>query len=75
MRNCVALGIYPILAKGVSALFGEGDVIEIDFEQAETRNPKTGKSVNFKPLKGTPREIFEGGGILPLLKEIVSRHG
>ena len=73
MRNCVALGIYPILAKGVSSLFEEGDGIEIDFEQAEARNPKTGRSVSFKPLKGTPREIFEGGGILPLLKKMVSR--
>ena len=73
MRNCVALGIYPVLAKGVSSLFEEGDVIEIDFERAEARNPNTGKSVSFKPLKGTPREIFEGGGILPLLKKIVSK--
>jgi 3-isopropylmalate/(R)-2-methylmalate dehydratase small subunit len=74
MRNCVALGIYPILAKGVSALFEEGDGIEIDFEQAEARNPKTRKSATFKPLEGTPKEIFEGDGILPLLKKIVSRH-
>ncbi len=73
MRNCVALGIYPILARGVSSLFEEGDGIEIDFEQAEARNPKTGRSVSFKPLKGTPREIFGGGGILPLLKKMVSR--
>ncbi len=71
MRNCVALGIYPILAKGVSALFDEGDAIEIDFEQAQARNPRTGGSVSFKPLKGIPKEIFEGGGILPLLKKIL----
>jgi 3-isopropylmalate dehydratase small subunit len=75
MRNCVALGIYPVLARGVSKLFEEGDIIEIDFEQAEAKNPKTGTSVSFKPLQGTPREIFDGGGILPLLKRIVSRHG
>jgi 3-isopropylmalate/(R)-2-methylmalate dehydratase small subunit len=75
MRNCVALGIYPILAKGVSALFDEGDAIEIDFEQAQARNPKTGESVSFKPLKGTPKEIFDGGGILPLLKKIVAQGG
>ena len=71
MRNCVALGLYPIFAKGVSALFNEGDEIEIDFERAEVRNPKTGKAAGFKPLKGTPKEIFDGGGILPLLKKII----
>ncbi len=75
MRNCVALGIYPILAKGVSMLFEEGDVIEINFAQAQARNPKTGGSVSFKPLKGTPKEIFEGGGILPLLKKIIAQGG
>jgi 3-isopropylmalate/(R)-2-methylmalate dehydratase small subunit len=73
MRNCVALGIYPILAIGVGGLFQEGDIMEVDFEQAQVRDPKSGKAVAFKPLQGTPREIFEGGGILPLLKKIVSR--
>jgi len=72
MRNCVALGIYPILAQGVSSLFDEGDEIEIDFARAEARNPRTGKSVRFKPLTGTPKDIFDGGGILPLLKKIIA---
>ena len=71
MRNCVALGLYPILARGVSVLFEEGDAIEIDFERAEVRNTKTGKAVRFKPLRGTPKEIFDGGGILPLLKKLI----
>jgi len=71
MRNCVAGGLYPILAKGVSHLFNEGDEIEIDFEQAEVRNTKTGKGVPFKPLTGSPKQILEGGGILPFLKKII----
>lgn len=76
MRNCVALGLYPILAKGVSRLFKEGDEIEIDFEHAEVKNTRTGKGVRFKPLTGTPKQILEGGGILPSLKKIIeeSRH-
>ncbi len=72
MRNCVALGLYPILAKGVSSLFNEGDAMEIDFERAMVTNRKTGKAVSFKPLKGTPKEIFDGGGILPLLKKLIA---
>ncbi len=71
MRNCVALGLYPILAKGVSSLFDGGDDIEIDFDAAEVRNPKTGKAVRFKPITGTPKEIMDGGGILPFLKKII----
>jgi 3-isopropylmalate/(R)-2-methylmalate dehydratase small subunit len=76
MRNCVAGGLYPVLAKGVSHLFNEGDEIEIDFERAEVRNTKTGKGVRFKPLTGSPKQILEGGGILPFLKKIIdsARH-
>jgi len=70
MRNCVALGLYPILAKGVSSLFKEGDEIEIDFEHSEVKNIKTGKTARFKALTGTPRQIFESGGILAYLKKI-----
>jgi 3-isopropylmalate/(R)-2-methylmalate dehydratase small subunit len=70
MRNCVALGLYPILAKGVSSLFKEGDEIEIDFEHAEVKNVKTGKTARFKPLAGTPKQIFDSGGILVYLKKI-----
>ena len=72
MRNCVALGLYPILVKGVKSLFNEGDEIEIDFEHAEVKNRTTGQGAPFKPLKGTPKEIFDGGGILPLLKKIIA---
>jgi 3-isopropylmalate/(R)-2-methylmalate dehydratase small subunit len=75
MRNCVALGLYPILAKGVSSLFNEGDEIEIDFGRAEVKNRKTGKGVRFKPLTGTPRQILEGGGILPFLKKLIDEAG
>ena len=69
-RNCIALGIYPILCSGVSALFREGDTIQVAFEQGLVRNPNTGKSALFKPLSGTPKEILEGGGILARLKDI-----
>ena len=72
MRNCVALGLYPILVKGVKGLFNEGDGIEIDFENAEVKNRRTGQGAPFKPLRGTPKEIFDGGGILPLLKKIIA---
>jgi 3-isopropylmalate/(R)-2-methylmalate dehydratase small subunit len=75
MRNCVALGLYPILAKGVSALFSEGDEIEVDLDHAQVKNTKTGKAVPFKPLTGTPKQIFDGGGILPLLKKIIEEGG
>ena len=69
MRNCVALGLYPVLARGVSAIFEEGDEIEIDLDQGEVHNPKTGKKVSFEPLSGGSLEIVNAGGILVMLKK------
>ena len=74
-RNCVALGIYPIISEGVSEIFNEGDDIEIDFETGGIRNPRTGKLTFFEPLTGTPNQILEGGGIMPVIKRIVAHEG
>jgi len=71
LRNCTALGVYPILAPGVASRFAEGDAIEIDTEADEARDPKTGQAVRFQPLTGIPKETLEGGGILPLLEHKV----
>jgi 3-isopropylmalate dehydratase small subunit len=70
-RNAIALGLYPILSKGVSHLFEEGDEVAIDLETGRIVNPVTGKASGFEPLSGTPKEIFDGGGIRPVLKKIL----
>jgi 3-isopropylmalate/(R)-2-methylmalate dehydratase small subunit len=73
LRNCIGLGLYPILSKGVSQIFDEGDEIEIDLGKGEVKNLRTGKTASFEPLSGTPLEIFEAGGILPVLKKRVEK--
>lgn len=70
LRNCVALGLYPIISKGVSRLFNEGDEIEIDIDRGEVKNLSTGRRSSFNPLSGTLKQILDGGGILPFLKKI-----
>ena len=72
-RNCIALGLYPVLAKGVTELFMEGDGIEIDLGHGHVKNPRTGKKASFSPLSGTPKQILDSGGILSLLKSITDR--
>ena len=72
-RNCVALGVYPILSKGACTLFGEGDDIEMDLEKGEIRNPRTGESAAFEPLSGALKEILDGGGVIPRIKKILNR--
>jgi 3-isopropylmalate dehydratase small subunit len=69
-RNCIALGLYPIMSRGVSAMFNEGDDIEIDMEKGQIKNVVTGKISPYEPLSGTPKEICDAGGIIPLLKKI-----
>jgi 3-isopropylmalate/(R)-2-methylmalate dehydratase small subunit len=70
LRNCVGLGIYPILSKGVSQLFDEGDEIEIDLQHGEMKNVRTGETASFEPLSETPLRILNAGGIIPVLKKI-----
>jgi 3-isopropylmalate dehydratase small subunit len=69
-RNCIALGVYPVLAQGASSMVNEGDEIEIDLHRGEVRNVRTGKKTSFKALTGTPKQILDGGGILPVLKKL-----
>ena len=73
LRNCVGLGVYPILAKGASRIFKEGDEIEIDLERGKVTNVQTGEGVSFEPLSGTPLEILESGGILNVLKKRIDQ--
>ncbi|MFH1646699.1 MAG: 3-isopropylmalate dehydratase, partial [Chloroflexota bacterium] len=70
-RNCIGLGLYPIICQGVSQIFQEGDEIEIDTDKGEVKNPKSGKALAFKPLVGTAERIRQAGGILPLLKQVI----
>jgi methanogen homoaconitase small subunit len=72
-RNCIALGLYPIMSRGVSKMFNEGDTIEIDMDKGQIKSAVTGQTSPFEPLSGTPREICEEGGIIPLLKKITER--
>ena len=72
-RNCIGLGLYPIICPGVSSAFEEGDEIEIDTDKGELKNPKTGKVLTFKPLTGTAEKIREAGGILAHLKQMTEK--
>ena len=69
-RNCIGLGIYPILRKGVRQMFDEGDEIEIDIQGGELKNPRTGEKASFEPLSGSLLRILNAGGIIPILKKI-----
>ena len=67
-RNCIAVGVFPIISQGVSELFNEGDQIEIDTDRNKIKNLKTGKTLPFNPYLKPSRPILEVGGILEYLK-------
>ena len=72
-RNCIALGLYPIAAKGASSLFKEGDEIEIDLDNGRIRNAATGVELSFEALSESQKAILKEGGILPLLKSLTEK--
>jgi 3-isopropylmalate/(R)-2-methylmalate dehydratase small subunit len=67
-RNCIAIGLPVLPCIGVSGIFEEGDILEIDFENAEVKNPKTGKVLSGSQLSPELINIVKHGGILPLLE-------
>lgn len=68
-RNCIAIGVYPIIGKEINAIFDEGDEIEIDIENSIVKNLRTGKTAIFQPIPETLKPILNAGGILELLKK------
>jgi 3-isopropylmalate/(R)-2-methylmalate dehydratase small subunit len=67
-RNCIAIGVYPIIGKGIADIVDEGDAIGIDLDQGEVKNLRTGKTVAFLPIPEAIQPILDAGGILELLK-------
>ena len=67
-RNCIAIGLHAILAKGISSIVDEGDEIEIDTMKGTVKNLKTGNIISFEPLRAGALEILNAGGLMPLMK-------
>ncbi len=68
VRNCVNFGLLALEAPGVSALFEEGDVAEIDLEGWRASNPVDGRSVPIRPIPERLLTLMREGGIFPVLE-------
>lgn len=66
-RNCVNYAFPAMVCEGVSALFDEGDIAEVDFDAKTVRNLTTGKSLQARGLPEPLLDIVKAGGIYPLL--------
>ncbi|MFQ6117953.1 MAG: 3-isopropylmalate dehydratase [Candidatus Bipolaricaulia bacterium] len=72
-RNAVAIGLPPVICKGVSAHFKTGDRCSLDLEGLEVKNLSGGRSLSAEPLPPIFFEILTRGGLLELLKEAEKR--
>jgi 3-isopropylmalate/(R)-2-methylmalate dehydratase small subunit len=63
-RNCMAIAFPVTICKGVSQTFDEGDLLELDFENALVKNMTKGKELNGAPLHPELLKIIKNGGIL-----------
>ena len=72
-RNAIAIGLPAITCPEVSALFADGDELELDLVSGKITNLTRGKTVYAQPLPEQMLEVLSQGGILPLLKQIASK--
>ena len=68
-RNAIAIGFPAFPCPGVSAIFDEGDEIELDIYKGLVTNLTNGQSIQGKPYPPQLLEILQGGGMMPLLVE------
>ena len=66
-RNCMAIAFPVTICKGVSQAFDEGDLLELDFENAFVKNMTKGKELRGAPLHPELLKIIKRGGILESL--------
>ena len=67
LRNAVNFGLPALALQGVTKMFREGDVAEVDIRSGEVKNVNSGESMRAKPLPEQLIKILEAGGLLPLL--------
>jgi 3-isopropylmalate/(R)-2-methylmalate dehydratase small subunit len=66
-RNSIAIGYPSVACAGVSELFDEGDMLELELETAKIRNITKGKELKGDPFSKDMLDIMAKGGILETL--------
>ena len=68
LRNCVSYGLQAFSCPGVTGIFREGDVAEIDVDAGMVVNTRTQAQLMGQRLPPHLLAIMRGGGILPTLE-------
>ena len=68
-RNCVNFAFPAMECAGVEAIFEEGDIAEVDFDEGTVSNPARGKSLPARKIPPQLLKIVEAGGVFSLLEQ------
>jgi len=68
-RNCVNWGLPAIACKGVSKLFTEGDIAEINLKEGMIINIRTKEKLQAPKIPDMLLNIMGAGGVIPLLQK------
>lgn len=69
LRTAINFGLPAMNLKGVSRMFEEGDIAEVDFRAGQVRNVAAGNTIKASRLPEKLINIIESGGLIPLLKK------
>ena len=67
LRNCVTFGFPALGARGVRALFEEGDRARVDYSSGLIENLDRGRSMQVRPMPQLFVDLVAGGGAVPML--------
>lgn len=68
-RNCVNFAFPALECPGAHDGFEEGEIAEVDFEQAHVRNVTRGVELSGRPLPAALLELVKAGGVYALLEK------
>ena len=68
LRKSVNFSFPALECRGIGAVFEEGDVAEVSFEDYRVCNQRTGVVLDAEPLPETLRRLMQAGGLSPLLE-------
>lgn len=68
-RNCVNFAFPAVECPGVDEVFEEGEIAEVDVEQATVKNVTRRTTLTGKPMPPKLLALIQAGGIYPLLEK------
>jgi 3-isopropylmalate/(R)-2-methylmalate dehydratase small subunit len=71
-RNAINLGLPAIEARGVRAIFEQGDTARIEMLNGTVTNERTGAKISFPPLPKHLLELLEAGGLVEKVRRELS---